>query len=389
MELSVFRELLTSAGQASLADAAALAPSETGFLTAFEKLRKRHAPALARAALETVLLRSRARAKFAAADRMYFTREALEQATGDLAARHRARRFTPFGVAADLCCGIGGDSLALAAAGLVVHAVDKDPLRLAMAEANALSLGLANRITFHLGDTLAMPLPPVHAAFADPARRTPARRHLNPEEYEPPLSALRARFAPDFPLAIKIAPGVAWKDVEHLGAEVEFVSVGGELKECVLWFGNLRRAARRATLLPSEATLAADDVSPLPAVVPPGAYLFDPDPAVVRAGLAGQLATELRLSPIDRAVMLFAADEPIDSPFVAVYRIELAARFNAAALRDHLRARGVGRVTIVKRGSPADANEVEKKLKLVGSAHRAIVLTRAAGEQVMIVGQRL
>jgi SAM-dependent methyltransferase len=389
MDLSTFHELLAPAGQKALADAASLAPTEAGFLAGFQTLSKQHPPGLAKAALEMVLLRSRARAKLADADRMYFTRETLEQATGDIAARHRVRRFASFGVVADLCCGIGGDALALAASGLMVHAVESDPLRLAMAEANARSLGLEERIRFHLGDVLVVPLPDIRAAFADPSRRTGTRRHLDPEDYSPPLSALRARFAGDFPLAVKIAPGVAWDDVANLGAEVEFVSVAGELKECVLWFRELRSAHRRATLLPSGTTLFANEAPTLPLVVQPGLYLFDPDPAVVRAGLAGQLAADLRVQPIDHTVMLFTSEEPIESPLVAVYRVEHSARFNFKALREHLRTRGVGRVTIIKRGSSIDSEELTAKLKLAGKDHRDIILTRAAGEQVMIVGKRL
>ena len=389
MDLPTFHELLAPAGQKALADAAALAPTEAGFLAGFQTLRRQHPPALAKAALEMVLLRARARAKFVDADRMYYTREALEQATGDVAARHRVRRFASFDVVADLCCGIGGDALALAASGLMVHAVESDPLRLAMAEANARSLGLEERIGFHLGDVLVVPLPDIRAAFADPSRRTGARRHLDPEDYSPSLSALRARFAGDFPLAVKIAPGVAMSDVADLGAEVEFVSVAGELKECVLWFGELRSALRRATLLPSGTTLVANAVPQLPVVVQPGEYLFDPDPAVVRAGLAPQLAADLRVQPIDHTVTLFTSDQPIESPMVTVYRVEHSARFNFKALREHLRKHGVGRVTIIKRGSSIDSEELTAKLKLAGRDHRDIILTRAAGEQVMIVGNRL
>lgn len=389
MELSTFRDLLAPAGQAALADATALAPTEAGFLAGFQTLRKQHPPALARAALAMVLLRARARAKFADADRMYFTREALEQATGDVAARHRARRFAPFGVIADLCCGIGGDALALAASGLVVHAVESDPLRLAMAAANARSLGLEERIRFHLGDAVVVPLPDVRAAFADPSRRTDTRRHLDPEDYSPALTALRARFAPGFPLAVKIAPGVASAAVGNLGAEIEFVSFAGELKECVLWFGELRSALRRATVLPAGTTLFANEMTPLPPVGKPGKYLLDPDPAVVRAGLAGQLATDLRLQPIDHTVMLLTTDEPIESPLATVYRVEHFARFNVKTLREHLRKREVGRVTMIKRGSSIDSGELTAKLKLAGRDHRDIILTRAAGEQVMIVGKRL
>jgi hypothetical protein len=370
-----------------LRDAQSLLPTDAGFLASFEKLRKHHPPALAKAALETVLLRARARAKFAAADRMYFTREALEQATGDLAANHRVKRLAPFGAVADLCSGIGGDALAMAAAGLAVHAVEIDPLRLAIAEANARALGLSGRIAFHLGDVLTVRLPEVRAAFVDPGRRAGMRRHLDPERYSPPLSALRNRFA-DLPLSVKVAPGVNRKDVADLGAEVEFVSVEGELKECVLWFGALRTAARSATLLPAGVSLAADEPPPLLPVAPLCRYLFDPDAAVVRAGLAGLLAKQLSLAPIDHTVMLFTGDKPVESPFITAYRIEPAQPFKAAVLRDLLRERGVGRVTIVKRGSSIDADELVRKLKLAGRDHRVVVLTRAAGEPVMILGER-
>src|SRR5262245_37731646 len=171
MDLNTFNELRSTRGQAAIADAFDLAPTETAFLACYEKLRKVYDPALARAALETVLLRQKARVKFSHADLMYFTREALEQATGEAAAGHRAARLAPFVVVADLCCGIGGDTLSLAAAGTTVHAVESDPLRLAMAKANAEALGRTDRVTFHEAYALTVPLPDVLAAFADPGRR--------------------------------------------------------------------------------------------------------------------------------------------------------------------------------------------------------------------------
>ena len=388
MDTATFRELLTPAGQAALAAARALAPTEAGFLACFEKLRKAVPAPLAKAALETALLRTRARDKFADAERMYFTREALEQASGDIAARHRAARFIPFGEVADLCSGIGGDALALAAGGLAIHAVERDPLRAAMVAANAEALGV-DRVRVHKADALRVPLPGVRAAFADPSRRADGRRHLDPEDYTPPLSALRTRFPAGFPLGVKVAPGVARTDVALLDAEAEFVSVGGELKECVLWFGPLRTAAARATVLPAEVTLAADEPPSLPPAAAVGEYVFDPDPAVVRADLAGLLAEQLNLAPTDATVALLTGREPVASPFVTGYRVEFADRFHVNRLRDHLRQHRVGRVTPVKRGSMIDADELVKKLKLDGPEHRFVLLTRADGEQVMIVADRI
>jgi hypothetical protein len=318
---------------------------------------------------------------------MYFTREALEQASGEVIAQYRAQRFVSYGEVADLCCGIGGDALALASAGLAVQGVEIDPLRVAVANANAQALGLADRIRVSEADALTIPLPGVRAAFADPSRRADGRRRLRPEDYTPPLSALRGRFPDDFPLGVKIAPGVALRDIAGLGAEVEFISVGGELKECVLWFGSLRTAERRATVLPAVSTLFASELAETLPPVSVCEYVFDPDPAVVRAGLATQLAVQLGLQPVDHIVALLTGPNPTPSPFLTAYRVEVAARFHLRKLRDHLRKQGVGRVTIVKRGSRLDADDVLRKLKLEGEQHRTLLLTQVGGEQTMVVGE--
>src|SRR6185312_1474472 len=185
MELETFRELLSPAGQAALADAAAIVPREADFLQHFEKLRKHYPSELAKAALDMVLLLIRANGKHSDASRLYFTREALEQSSSEAVTKHRAKRFAPFGQVLDLCCGIGIDAIELARAGCTVTAIDSDPLRLAMARANAEALGVA--IQFLEGDVLTMPLPQADAAFVDPSRRDGERRYLDPVRYQPPL----------------------------------------------------------------------------------------------------------------------------------------------------------------------------------------------------------
>ena len=389
MDPEAFQQLLSPAGQSALAAAAALAPTEAAFLACFETLRKSHPPALAKIALETALLRLKARDKFVHAHRMYFTREALEQATSDAVARHRAARFAGFGHVADLCCGIGGDTLALAAARLTVDAVDADPLRVAMTEANAAALGLADRVRAIVGDALAVPLPEAKAAFADPSRRANGRRYLDPEDYTPPLSALRSRWPTDFPLAVKAAPGIAWPNLRGTDAEVEFISLNGELKECVLWFGPLRTIGRRATVLPSGDALAVEVPREPDADAPVGAVLYDPDPAVTRAGLVHNLAVQIGAEPIDAQVQLLTSERHTPTPFATAFAVEHVAPFHTRLLRDYLRAHRVGRVTVVKRGSPADADELLKKLKPDGPEHRTVVLARAGGQHVMIVCERL
>jgi SAM-dependent methyltransferase len=397
MNLDTFRELLGKRGQVALREAAALAPTEVEYLTAFTKLEK-HVPAeLARAALETVLLRDRARSRHSRADRFYFTRESLEQSSSEAVARYRAKRFARFGTVLDLCCGVGMDAVALAEAGCTVHAIESDPVKAAMAEANAAAAGIAERVHVHVGDVLTIALPAADAAFADPSRRSGERRHLDPEEYQPPLSAVLARFPAGFPIGVKIAPAVARRDFESLDAEAEFVTLGGELKECVLWFGGLETATRRATVLSWERGRPGREeaiVSTLfegsgsvaggtPAL--PDQFLFDPDSSVIRADLLDLLAEQLGAAPLEHGIALLSGPDLIPSPFTTPFRIESVLPFKIEMLRDHLRSLGVGRVTILKRAIDVDVNSVQKKLKLAGTEHRHVILTRIGGKAAAIV----
>ncbi|MDB5307992.1 MAG: cap guanine-N2 methyltransferase [Gemmataceae bacterium] len=410
MDLETFRQLLSPAGQTAIADAAVLGPTEAGFLAAFEKLRKRHPPVLAKAALETVLLRGRARGKHSFWERSYYTREALEQASGEAVSRYRAGRFRSFPTVLDLCSGIGTDAVRLALAGSSVEAVESDPLRLAMAEANTAAADLSGRVRFHPGDVLTIPLPPADAAFVDPSRREGERRFLDPDRYTPPLGAVLARVPSGFPLAAKIAPGVARSDIERYDAEAEFISAGGELKECVLWFGPLKAAKRRATVLSSSSSRPEEVLPSAPAALPQGerraathtltadvlppdpppaevrGFVYDPDPAVIRAELLPLVAEQLGAVPVDHGVALLTGAEGISSDFADRYRVEHAAPFHLAKLRDYLRERRVGRVTILKRAIDLDVNEVTRKLKLDGPESRALILTRSLGRPVAVVG---
>ncbi|CAM5444090.1 hypothetical protein SBADM41S_02106 [Streptomyces badius] len=192
------------------------------------------------AALGQARLRQRAVAKFGAEDayRMYFTPNGVEQATRTSVAAHRAARFAGLGVrsVADLCCGIGGDAIALARAGISVLAVDRDPLTAEVARANAEALGLGELIEVRCADVTEIDTAPYDAVFVDPARRGGRGRIFDPEAYSPPLSWATAAALKAPRAALKIAPGIPH---EAIGpeAEAEWISDGGDVKEAVLWYG--------------------------------------------------------------------------------------------------------------------------------------------------------
>ncbi|HQF71792.1 MAG TPA: SAM-dependent methyltransferase [Promineifilum sp.] len=392
------RFLLSAEGQAVLAELAATPVSEGTHMAVAARLRAQLGPERGRAALDTALLRQRAARKFSRAAAMVFTRDGLEQATAEPIAAHRAARFAAAGVTtvADLGCGIGGDALALAGAGAAVLAIDRDRLRLLMAAANAAVYDVAGRLALAQADLLTLPPARVEAFFFDPARRAgggpreaPSRRLRAVADYQPPLSLIDA-WRPVVPRgAVKVAPGIEDAEVPA-GVEVEIVSLGGEVKEAVLWYGELRTAARRATLLPGGQTLSGEaDVAGAAPVATPRAYLYEPDGAVIRAHLVGLLAAQLDATLLDPHIAYLTTGAPRPTPFARLFAIDDAFPFQLKRLRAALRARRVGRVTIKKRGSPLEPEALRQALRLRGPNEAIVFLTQVMGRHTVLIGRSL
>ncbi|MBN1679378.1 MAG: class I SAM-dependent methyltransferase, partial [Anaerolineae bacterium] len=249
--------LLSPEGHALLARLACADLSESHTLPLLADVRREFPPDVAGAALTLARLRKRAAAKFSRGDAMFLTPDALEQASSEAVSLWRARRFTALGVThiADLGCGIGGDTLALAMIpGACVVALDRDALRLRLARANLAVYG--RRALFVRADLRdALPLADIPAAFFDPARRVLGRRVFSVRDYLPPLDTITAW---DFEaLAVKLSPGVKLDELApytRVGAGVEFISMGGDLKEAVLWCGAFGFAGRQASRLADDGT---------------------------------------------------------------------------------------------------------------------------------------
>jgi hypothetical protein len=389
MQIETFRRLLAPAGQEALHAAQALQPREEDFLAHFQVLTRSYDVDLARAALEVAVIRRKAASKFPFAEKLYFTREALEQASSWEIATYRAKRFRPFERLADLGCSAGSDSLALAGEALTVG-IDLDRLRLAMAQANARAMGLDPRMTFAQAD-LRNPLPLYLGdrglgLFFDPGRRAGGKRLRSVREYEPPLAVIRDWLRACPALAVKISPGVNLTEVEALEAEIEFISLAGELKEAVLWFGSLKSTERRATLLPGGHILTEAPGASIE-VREPGAFLYEPDPAVMRAGLVQTLGWQLGGWQIDADIAYLSCDRPVETPFARHWAVEDWFPFSLKRLRAYLRERKVGRVTVKKRGSPLQPEELIHELRLEGDEERVLFLTHVRGKAVVVVGK--
>jgi THUMP domain-like/RNA cap guanine-N2 methyltransferase len=404
--------LLTPPGQRLLTRLAAEADGGGTALALAVRLRREYPADLVAAATAQHELRLAARAKFSRAMEMLFTRAGYEQSSSEPIARYRAARFGAAHRVADLCCGIGGDLLALAS-GREALAVDRDEVHARLALHNAGVYGQAANVRAVVADVRDIRLGGLDAVFIDPARRSgpgtaPARmgtaasgapHRFRTGRSEPPLDWCFALADRVPAVCVKAAPGLP-ADLIPDGWEAEFIADGRDLKEAVLWSPALATAPvadsggpRRALVLSGSGAhaLVACPGDPVP-VTEPGEYLLDPSPAVTRAGLVEDLARTLdrdhhrdreggghrdgAVAKIDPQIAFLTLNRPVQTPFARTLRVLDSAPWNEKRFAKRLRELGIGAADIRRRGLAGDVDQIHRRLKLAGPNRATIVITR-------------
>lgn len=404
-------ELLTRLAAGEGADLLASLPpyDKTGALALGTRLRAEgHDPALVAAALTQSRLRAAARDRLGpVADRLLLTQDGLEQATRPPVAARRALRWREAGVGHvwDLGCGLGLDARALAEAGLAVTAVEQDP---AVAAAARVNLADLPRAQVRTGDAVAAPVSALDGAFLDPARRTPGvadvrgrtRRLFRLEDLSPSWAVVQRVAATAAATGAKLSPGFPHAQVPD-GAEAEWVSVDGSVVECALWWrAAVRSPGRRAVVGTTDRTGQVGWIevgAPEGATVPDpvartadlGPYLAEPDRAVLAAGRVDALAVLTGGRELDHGTGYVSAPRTTPVPWARWYAVHDALPLHAKVVRGWLRERGIGRVTIKKRGVPTDPDRFRDDLRLRagrdGAGTAVLVLTRVGGTPTALV----
>ena len=355
---------------------------------AVARWRRKLQPERVAAAWNQVRLRILARDKFARADEMFFDRVALEQATDEVIAQHKAKRFAGVSRVADLCCGIGGETIALASV-CDVTAVDRSPVRVRMTEHN---VSAHDRTVRAICSDVANDRQEADAINVDPDRRPKGPRRHDPAAGSPDLRTLVQLVQHHEHAAIKLSPGVDF-DMLPFDAEIELISHHRECKQAIAWIGRFNRNHRTATVLPAGESISAskntDTTWPQPQPITPGSYLYEPDSAVIRANLVGLLAQQQNLNPIDEQIAYLTADHLLISSFATAFRVIDVTDFSVKKLRPWLTTHNVESLDIKTRGFAASPEDIIRSLKLNGTRHATLFLTRQKQNPIAILAERL
>ena len=403
-------------GDEAAALAAELADCSEPLHVLVGRLRKRLSASRAHLLLELVELRRRAAGKFSHANRMFFTRLGLEQATDEWVARYKASRFVeqragpraplrssgraptaPVPIVADLCCGIGGDLLALAEHGPVIG-VDKNPIvaHLAMANARAmLPKEFSDRVTLSINDVADFDATDVAAWHIDPDRRPACSRTTSPEWSSPGREVIERLLSQQPNGAIKLAPAA---DVPHEWTdrcELEWISRDRQCRQLVAWHGALAQSPgqHRATILAARGlalrTVTGQPNQPISTADNINHYVFDVDPAVTAARLTGALAAESDLAALAPGPTYLTGGIAIHDAALACFEVEEVLPLQPKTLAGYLRERNIGQLEVKKRGVEIDPEQFRRELKPRGDQSATLLITDHANRHIAIVAQRV
>jgi hypothetical protein len=347
---------------------------------------RREFPAEEAAALgEQIMLRDRAGDRIDTNHSWLLTSDGLEMTTHRLVAARRAERLARIGwPVIDLTCGLGGDLAACAAASLACAGLDRDAATALLAASNVPDAGVV------VGETTRPPFRLEEGAVVvDPSRRSGRGRRFDPAAFSPSWGASLELARAGVAGVLKAPPGIAHA---HLPpeAEVEFVQLGRSMREATVWLGaGVEPGVRRAVLLPTGATLdssAADDCGPCSR---PGAFVFDPESCVTRAGLVRHLGSQLGARLIDPQVAYLTADAPGMSPLCATFEVLDVLPFSVAGLKTRLRERRWRPDEIRRRGFPVEPDELRRLIGRVEGAAVTLLCGTFESRRTVVVGRLL
>jgi hypothetical protein len=301
--------------------------------------------------------------KLPCADRLWLDPVRAEQATHQLVAKHKAARFQGQNVV-DLCCGIGGDTFALAPVVKSLVSLDLDAAAIRRLRRNLEILDTSSNVTVVRGNAIRPPVGPDFLIHIDPDRRAndrSGRPTRKIDEYVPGSDVLVQLMKSYRGGAIKLGPASDFEDLEKRGrvagirVESEIISLAGECKEATLWFGSLAgEFARRATQLPSGETLAGKTAGITSIALPDSnetdRWIFEVDPALGRSGLVANFARKNGLQPLSPDGSWLTGPVSIDSPWISRFEIVEEVAADRKVVRNTLRKLGWGTAVVKTRG---------------------------------------
>jgi hypothetical protein len=335
---------------------------------------------------------------------LLYTPLALEQSSGERTAAYKVS-FMSGKRAIDLSGGLGVDTMFLARVFQKVIYCERDSLLCAVVEHNMKVSGISN-VQVKNGESIGLlaeyPDDFFDWIFVDPARREEGRRSIALEAASPDVVAshdLLLRHAQR--VCIKASPALEISGLKKLLPALHtiiVVSVDRECKEILLLleraYPSDGQVQVKAVCLHSdseEITDVAGGDGDAPRVVGRAVkeYLYEPDPAIIKARLSAVLARDSGLQFVNRSVDYLTADRKIEAFPGRMFRVVECVSYKPKSFRAFLERHAIAGASIQRRDFPLSADELRKKYRLLESERAFLFFTKdAAGHPLCIYALR-
>jgi hypothetical protein len=266
-------------------------------------------------------------------------------------------------------------------------------LRAATAESTAVSVTFSSTVA--AADATRSNLAAAAAWHIDPDRRPTGRRTSQPHRSRPDPPEIEALLAANPNGAVKLSPAARPPNAWETRAELEWLSRQGECRQLVAWFGSLAEqpGRRRATLVDGRGQALrtlAEPAGPVPEppVAALGPFVFEPDAAVLAAGLSAALAAEHGLARLAPGVAYFTGPEPVSDPALAAFEVLEELPCDGKRLQSVCRQRRVGRIEVKQRGVGLDPARLQAELSGHGELEATLLLHRGVAGMRAILARR-
>ena len=311
---------------------------------------------------------------------LFYTSLALEQASGERAACYKSGLQGMSGTRLlDMSGGLGIDTIFFAERFDEVVYCERDAVVAKIAEHNFRELGISNVTVIH-GDSVetleTFPDESFDLIFIDPARREKGRRSAALEAGSPDVVSLHdmlLRKAHRF--CVKASPAL---EIDGLDAklpslfQVIVLSVERECKEILLFCRRVHDAGKpfvvkavslkgdKENVIVSEAWCQQQkSIAPTP-----GRYLYEPDPAIIKARLTAFAAAQYGLQFINSRIDYLTSDREIGDFHGRSFRIITTIFFKPGRFTTFLKEQGIESASILRRDFPLSPDEIRRRYRL-------------------------
>ena len=323
---------------------------------------------------------------------LLYTPLALEQSSGERTAAYKAS-FMSGKSAIDLSGGLGIDTMFLARTFQDVVYCERDPMLCAVVEHNLTVIGIAN-VQVKNGDGISLlaeyPDNSFDWIYVDPARREQGQRSIALEAASPDVVAshdLLLRHGQR--VCIKASPALEISGLKKLLPALHtiiVVSVNRECKEILLL---LERAYPSVGPVQVKAVCLSSDSVEITEVIGGGeaprvvaaavkGYLYEPDPAIIKARLSAVLGRDAGLQFVNKSVDYLTSDRNIEAFPGRSFRVVECVPYKPKSFRAFLQRHAIAGASIQRRDFPLSAAELRKKYRLLESERALLFFTKDA-----------